>query len=262
MLRVLVALVALALLLPLLARTAVSLLASGGEPTWSASPSPVPPASSARPLGPPGTWSRVWGDEFSGEALSPRWVALDGYRTNKVTTRSANVTVAGGRLVLTRSDATTGAEVDSARYDGAAAGYELQVGDYVEASVLFPGDGTRLYNWSAFWASGPSWPEAGEHDIAEALRGDLTVYYHSPSGTHSQGTVAGYWGDAFHTYGLHRSAHSADVYVDGRLVSSYATDDDGSGEAVLINVGAGSGPDMCGAPGAVQVDWVRAWRPA
>ena len=229
------------------------------SPTPTPSVTPTTPAPSG-PVGPPGTWTKTWSDEFDGTALSPRWVALDGYRTNDVTTRASNVSVSGGRLVLTRSDATTGAEVDSARYDGAAQGYELQVGDYVEASVHFPGNGSSLYNWPAFWASGPSWPVAGEHDVAEVLGGRLTANYHSPSGSHNQGAPAGYWGDAFHTYGVHRKATSADVYWDGRLVKSYATDDDGRGQALLINVGSGSGPDVYGAAGAVKVDWVRAWR--
>lgn len=237
------------------------------SPTPSVSPSPTPspsaspsPSPSVGPAGVPGSWSAVWGDEFDGSALTSRWVALDGYKTNNVTTRAANVAVSGGQLVLTRSNATTGAEVDSARYDGAAQGYELQVGDYVEARVLFPGNGSDLYNWPAWWTSGPNWPAAGEHDIAEVLGGDLTVNYHSSSGSHNQGAVAGYWGDAFHTYGVHRKATSADVYWDGRLVKSYATDDNGQGQALLINVGSGSGPDVYGAAGAVKVDWVRAWR--
>lgn len=232
------------------------------SPSLFPSPSPTRTGSQAGPDGPAGSWKKVWGDEFSGTRLSSRWVALEGYRTNNVLTSAKNVAVEDGQLVLTRSDAKTGAEVDSARYDGARDGYELQVGDYVEASVLFPGDGTELYNWSAFWASGPDWPAAGEHDIAEVLRGQMVVVYHSRAGSDNYGPVEGYWGDAFHTYGLHRRQHSADVYYDGRLVRSYPTSDNGKGEAVLINVGAKSGRDAFGDKGAVRVDWVRAWRPA
>jgi beta-glucanase (GH16 family) len=210
-----------------------------------------------------GTWTRRFTDEFSGTTIDrSRWTTLDGWRMNNVTTRDRNVTVTGGHAVLTLSSATEGAELDSAPYDGAGAnGYLLPVGGFVEARIMFPGDGTDLYNWPAWWASGPNWPAAGEHDIAEVLGGDLTVNYHSPNVNHNLGEPTGYWGDEFHTYGLHRKAGSADVYFDGRLVETYRTEDNGQGEALLINIGVGQGSrTVTGAAGAVKVDYVRAWQ--
>ena len=95
------------------------------------------------------------------------------------------------------------------------------------------------------------------------LGGELTINYHSPSGAHNQGTVTGTWQNAFHTYGVHRKATSADVYWDGVKVMSYATDDNGLGEALIANVGFSSdGPLATGAAGQVKVDYVRAWHPA
>ena len=132
------------------------------------------------------------------------------------------------------------------------------VGSYSEARVYFPGNGTSLYNWPAWWTSGPNWPAAGEHDIAEVLGGKLTVNYHSPSGAHNQGAVTGNWGNAFHVYGVYRKASSADVYWDGVLVKSYPTDDNGAGQSLLLNVGAGS-PAAYGTASQVKVDYVRVW---
>jgi hypothetical protein len=181
---------------------------------------------------------------------------------NDVTTRASNIAVSGGSLVLTLSSASEGAAIDSSPDMGAGAnGYLLEVGDYAEARVNFPGNGTDLYNWPAWWTSGPGWPAGGEHDIAEVLGGEHTVNYHSLSGDHNQGTVPGYWGGSFHTYGLLRSADHADVYWDGKLVRSYPTDDNGAGHSLIFNVGA-SGPVVTGVASQVKVDWVRAYRPA
>jgi hypothetical protein len=55
--------------------------------------------------------------------------------------------------------------------------------------------------------------------------------------------------------------HHADVYWDGRLLKSYPTDDKRQGKSLLLNVGR-SGSVLTGTASQVQVDWVRAWRPA
>lgn len=230
----------------------------------SATPSPTATTTApgtAGPVGVTGVWRRTFTDEFNGTGIDrSRWTTLDGWRMNNVTTRDSNVAVSGGNLILTLSSASEGAEVDSAPYDGAGAnGYLVPVGGYVEARINFPGDGSALYNWPAFWASGPNWPASGEHDIAEVLGGKLTVNYHGNI-DHNLGAPAGYWGGGFHTYGLHRKAGSADVYWDGKLVKSYTTNDNGQGEAILINVGQGQGSrTVTGTASQVKVDYVRAW---
>ena len=217
------------------------------------------------PQGPPGTWGLAFQDEFNGTSLDQtKWVALNNWRMNNVTAYSSNVAIANGNLILTLASSTSGAFVSSASWDGAGANsYSFPVGDYIEARVYFPGSANEsIYNWPAWWTSGPNWPAAGEHDVAEGLGGELTVNYHSPSGAHNQGTVSGPWGNGFHTYGLHRLATRADVYWDGVLVKSYPTDDSGAAEALLLNVGAStSRAAVTGAAGQVRVDYVRAWRP-
>ena len=214
------------------------------------------------PNGPIGSWSLRFVDEFSGEQLdTDRWVALAGYHTNGVTTDPANVSVAGGCLILQLASASHGAEISSAPYDGAGKlGYVLPVGGYAEARVCFPGTGARVFNWPAWWTSGPDWPHAGEHDIAEGL-GALTVNYHSNSGAHNHGIVAGEWANQFHCYGLHRGPDTCEVYYDGQLVRRYKTSDNGEPHALLLNVGAGE-EARYGAESMVRVDYVRAWEPA
>lgn len=226
---------------------------------------PTPTPTAITPNGPSGNWSIVFDDEFSGTSLdltkwSPNWYG-EGGKMNNVGTYAANATVAGGNLVLQLSSSTAGALVHT---DYKTGRYQLPIGGYTEARVYFPGSSAEpIYNWPAWWASGPSWPAAGEHDIAEGLSGKLTVNYHSPSGAHNFGAIAGTWYNAFHTYGVHRKATSADVYWDGVLVKSYPTDDNGAGEELILNVGAsGSRVAQLGDAGAVKVDYVRAWNPA
>jgi hypothetical protein len=218
-------------------------------------------SSAIQPKGQSG-WNLAFADEFGGTSLdTSRWAALDGTTMNKVTTRASNVAVTNGHLVLTLSSASNGAMVSSARSDGAGSnGYLLPTRAFAEARVFFPGSSSgRCYNWPAWWASGPRWPAAGEHDIAEVLSGSLTVDYHSTSGAHNQGAVPGDWCNAWHVYGVHRKAASTDIYWDGKLVKSYSTDDNNSAESLLLNIGVHSSNTVTGSAGALRVDYVRAW---
>ena len=250
------------------------------SPSPSASPSPSPsptsststPTSTSAPSVNAGTavankaWSLAFADEFNGTSLDlSRWSPMNGAKMNGVTTYASNVSVTGGNLVLTLASSTSGAFVSSAPSDGAGAnGYLLPVGSYAEARVYFPGNGSAIYNWPAWWAAGP-WgsgqcgPDAGEHDIAEGL-GSLTVNYHSTRNCTNMGTVSGTWSNGFHVYGLYRGPGYADVYWDGQLVKHYTTYDNGGGESLLLNVGRGA-TDAFGAASQVKVDWVRAWSP-
>lgn len=242
----------------------------GGTTT---TPPPPPPSGSVVPVGVPGSWVQTFGDEFSGTAIDPvKWYVHNGKIMNNVTTRPGNVTVANGEARLQLSDSSTGAMLTTDTVDGVGKpdGYELPVGSVTEARVWFPGNGTNLYNWPAWWANADPWACGGEHDIAEALGengGVLTVNYHHgcyPNVVHDnqRPNPAGYWGGAWHTFALHRAAGTAYVYWDGRLVHDYPTPDNRDGESLILNVGRGAGPTVLGAAGAMRVDYVRAWRAA
>jgi hypothetical protein len=209
---------------------------------------------SVQPTGIGGNWSLVFDDEFSGSSLSSQWTNDNGWTNqNNVTDSSKNVSVAGGDLTLTLASKSSGAQV-------ATTSFNLAVGEYVEARIEFPGTGKTVYDWPAWWLSGPGWPNAGENDIAEGL-GTLTVNYHGPGVTDNTGTVAGTWAGGFHTYGLYRGATSCQVYYDGKLVRSYPTDDDGLPETLILTMGAANTLKY-GSQGQMAVDYVRAWSPA
>lgn len=239
--------------------TVVSTNAIGSSAASSPSNS-VTPTASLQPVGVGGTWSNlVFDDEFSGASVdTTKWDRSQGGSNNGVTFVNTNSTVSGGNAVLVLSDSTHGAQMYT-KAEGGAENDCLIVGGYAEFRAKFPGDGTSAYyNWSAVWTSGPNWPAAGENDVAEMLTSALTVNYHSPSGAHNQGAPPGYWGNAFHVYGIHRMASSCDVYWDGVKVKSYSTDDNGVGECLMLTCGAGS---HIGASGALLVDYVRCWTP-
>jgi hypothetical protein len=230
--------------------------------TAAAGSTPTPPPNN--PTGVPGDWTLQLDDEFTGTALdlgrwSNCWFSPGCGTMNKVSTSPANVSVANGNLVLSLASSSSGALVSTNPVGGATTGYQFGVGA-VEARIYFPGDGTHCYNWPAFWVTGQSWPTTGENDIAEVLGGQMTVNYHSSSGAHNQGAVPGYWCSDYHVYTLNRQATKSDVYYDGVLVKSYATDDHSAPQYVVINVGAGAYPAY-GAASQVKVDYVRAWSP-
>lgn len=231
-------------------------------PTPTATPTPTP--SSAGPHGPSGVFIPTFNDEFSGSSLdrskwSPVWYA-EGGKQNGVATHASNVSVAGGHLALTLAGSNSGASINTDPADVPGGGYTFPVGSCVEARIDFPGSGTAIYNWPAWWASSVDgqYPSSGENDIAEGLD-TLTINYHSPSGSHNQGTVPGVWSNAYHTYTLCRNTGSADVYWDGTLRKHYSTDDNGKPEMLILNVGAGS-QSVYGTQSQVLVDYVRAWK--
>jgi hypothetical protein len=251
--------------------------ASNTDPTPATRTWQITAASQNGPSGPPGNWTLEFADEFTGTSLDttkwePTW--FGGGSMNNVSTSASNVTVANGEAQLRLSSSTSGSLIHTGGGRGGIAGrYGQEVGDVVEARIWFPGNGTDLFNWPAFWTNDTydgvsGQPVCGEYDIAEVLSShDMTVNYHSPSGDHNQGSVSGYWGDAWHVFTLHRKASSADVYYDGTLVKSFSTDDNDCAIDVIFNVGrqssttSGVSP-VTGSAGAMRIDWVRGYEPA
>ena len=211
------------------------------------------------PVGVPGTWAISFDDEFPGSAVdTSKWYVSVGDSMNNVTTSASNVWVTGGYLYIQLSSSSSGGMIVSQPY-------AFPVGSCIEARVKFAGSGTNIYNWPAWWVSGPSWPAAGEIDIAEgAQAGNLTINYHSPSGAHNgpDPGPSGTWAGGFHTYSVVRNSNSFNTYYDGVNVYNYSpTDDNGAAQQVLLNVGS-YGTVYTGASSYLVCDYVRAWTPA
>lgn len=234
------------LIVPVVIAAALAARAAGASAT-----APQPPS----PVGIRGLWRLVFDDEFNGRALNRAvWNARNGwFNQNGVTDYLSNIIVRNGHAILRLASPTSGAEM-------ATRHFSLKVGEYAEARIKFAGSGTTIYNWPAWWISGPLWPSAGENDIAEGL-GSLTVNYHFPGGALETGSPPGVWARRFHTYGIFRGRFFSRVYWDGKLVRTYRTDDDGRPQILLLTIGAAN-QIRVGAAGEMVVDYVRAWEPA
>jgi hypothetical protein len=200
----------------------------------------------------------VFDDEFSGSALDlSKWSSswFGGGVMNNTSTSPANVSVANGVLTLTLSALNVGALVSTNPSGGASPGFQMTYG-YAEARILFPGSATTCNDWPAFWTDGQSWPTNGEIDIAEGL-GTLTSNYHSNAGANNSNTIAGSWCGSWHTYGVDREPGINTIYWDGQPIRSYASNDAGAPQYLILNIGSGEGADAIGTN--LQIDYVRAW---
>jgi hypothetical protein len=210
-------------------------------------------------------------DEFNGTSIdTTKWVALNGWRNNNVTSNAKNcIENGGGDLILALPGDGTGCDLYSNKAFGAGANaHDLLVGDYLEARMWFPGPGSSptstIFNWPAFWAYDGSgnW-KAGEIDIAEAL-GRIEASYHSTSANvNGFAPSGGNWGNSWHVYGVYRGATQDQIFYDGILVGTVATSDDGGFQSIMFT--SGNSDACCGAPSItgpaanVLVDWVREW---
>jgi beta-glucanase (GH16 family) len=208
-----------------------------------------------KPLGVSGDWKLVFSESFSGHSLDPNvWNAHNGWTNQNAATDSlSNVKLRNGQAILTLASDSSGAELGTRHF-------ALKVGEFAEARIRFAGNGHTIYNWPAFWLSGPDWPRGGENDIAEGF-GALTINYHAPTVVRHSGPISGDWANRFHIFGIYRGRWQSHVYWDGKLIGNYNTDDNGAPEALLLTLGSGN-QIRTGPSGAMAIDFVRAWTPA
>jgi Ca-dependent carbohydrate-binding module xylan-binding len=233
------------------------------------------------------TWSMAFEDEFNGTSLdTTKWVPFWYPATQGVdglSTPAQNVSVSGGNLVLTRSDSRNGAMV-STRPGAAGApyvGFALGTESVFEARILFPGNGTQIYNWPAFWVlhdEGEPNPPTVEIDVFDmwqphpqsAYLVNYPTYGNGGPGCNlAQPYTDKYYGDQFHVWTVHRGPSYIDVYIDGvpRWHQAVNSDDPryapNSAQYIQINLGTSSqgGPSITGTASNVLVDFVRAWTP-
>ncbi|HEY5785617.1 MAG TPA: family 16 glycosylhydrolase [Microlunatus sp.] len=240
---------------------------------------PVP-----QPIGPPGTWLSIFHDEFGDDNLD-----LTAWRPNRFGGASvdgpfnpsiegaafdpANVSVGDGTLRLTVDDrATTVAGRPYALTSGTVSTqgkFSLRDGDYVEARIKVPrGDGL----WPAFWAcTDNAWPpEIDGFEFFDTARQSAPRFnYHYPSGGQSGPRAYGAadvdYRDGWHTYGWLRRGGTLTPFVDGLAYrDAGASGVDSRDYFIIVNLSvyANSRPPMEGENSRLQVDWVRAWKPA
>ena len=217
-------------------------------------------ASSTNPVGPSGSWTLVFEDDFPGTSLNTaNWTAVQGANNSGVTTESSAVSVSGGYCRLEIAGMINSNSVNG--FPGPSTGPEFVVGNCIEAKVNFPGpSGDTAYNWPAFWASGADWPANGEEDIFESYNGTPSALnYHTSEGANNGPFPSGSWCNSFHTYTCVRGPGTISVYWDGTLVRSVTLVDDGGPQSILFLIGAGNTADDSA---VTLVEYVRMWTPA
>lgn len=190
---------------------------------------------------------------------------------------AANVSESGGSLILVESAAGKGACVESS-IATSTSGFRLNGYGFAEARILFPGNGSTVYDWPAWWTVGaadntiaPNNTTGDETDIAEGLSGTLTTTQHSwhtsgclnkDNGCQQSIPSKGSYGGAYHIFGMDREVGKTTIYYDGVSIGTLNTNDGGKPIWLVLNIGDGpyGGSKEYGTSGAMKVDYVRVWQ--
>ncbi|WIM92889.1 glycoside hydrolase family 16 protein [Actinoplanes oblitus] len=238
------------------------------------------PAETIRPLGAPGGWRLIFGDDFDGTALDPaRWADRssaepDDGRGNPGNeqlewNQAANCRVGDGRLTMTARREPVTSPLSGQRYawtsclitSSPAAHFRY---GFVEERAILP---AHRGFWPAFW----TWQAPGVDRHAET---DVYEYYSDNPlrlyGTQFSGAggrcewrppfhPAGGW----HTYGAAIEPDGTTWYVDGTAICHTTATSDAP-TALISNLAVYSRiPPEPGTGAAVkQVDYIRAWATA
>ena len=138
---------------------------------------------------------------------------------------------------------------------------------YYEAPVYFPGSGSTVANWGAFWLTNENWPTDGEIDTVEGYHGTAGYHFeYAPSGSAIwQGGQASGNYTGWHIYGVNWQANAITFYYDGKEMGSYTTGTSYNDKPMFILLDYTTAPqnDVGGpsvVPDTMQVQYVRAWK--
>ncbi len=231
-------------------------------------------------------WTLVWSDEFNGSSLNTsNWTAeigtgSGGWGNNELqyyTSRSQNLSVSGGNLVITaQRESYGGMNYTSARIK--TQGLKSFTYGRIEARIKLP-SGQGL--WPAFWMLGDNitsvgWPRCGEIDIMERVNHNSyvngTVHWDS-NGYAQYGRTSGSLDfSQFHTYAIEWDSSYIRWFVDGvQFNEFYIQNGTGGTEEfqksffILLNLAVGgnwpgSPNSQTPFPSQMLVDYVRVYQ--
>ncbi|WP_224364521.1 glycoside hydrolase family 16 protein [Hyalangium versicolor] len=279
---------------------ATTLFGCGNENAAPVEETPLAQQQSELDYSPGSGWNLAWSDEFDGSSLNTgNWTALTSnydpvtgncnFGTGELEyPRAQNVTVSGGKLVLT-AERTGDNPVDSrctgygARsfYSGrihSKGKVEKRYGKIV-ASIKVP---SGYGMWPAFWTLGGNissvgWPACGEVDILEWTSNEpswmksAVHWYTTGQADWGTGANRGYsLADAFHTYEVEWNSTSMVFRLDGSIVGTtfYSTESEfQQNHYIILNLALGgnwygnpsaSSIDLAsGVKKTMEVEWVR-----
>lgn len=216
-------------------RIVINSLAAGAVAGWLAAcgGGASAPAPAAIPAPAPSGWTLSWSDEFDGTTLdASKWnVEASGTGGGNAeleyyTTRSQNVSVSAGNLVLTAlQESYTGPDGTRSYTSGRinTRSRFSQAYGRMEARMKLPA-GQGL--WPAFWMLGANigsvgWPASGEIDIMEHINNEAmvhgTIHWADVNGIHVQYGLASGNVDVtqWHVYAVEWDTNTIHWFVDG-----------------------------------------------
>ncbi|MGW1064160.1 family 16 glycosylhydrolase [Streptomyces aureus] len=243
-------------------------------PSTPAPTSSAPSTTAAGPVGIPGTWHQVFGDEFNGSSLdgskwNSNWFGCSGCVTKPPNSAEGSayspsqVSVADGSLHLKLAQQPTTVAGKTYPYvSGIVTSNNKAQFTYgaFEARIYTPSSGSQMANWPSFWADGQNWPTDGELDVLEGLGGSACYHFHSTAGGPG-GCASGTYSGGWHTFGAEWKQGSATYYYDGKQVGQITTGITSSPMYLILNNAINpshSGTNI--APADMMVDYVRVWQ--
>jgi beta-glucanase (GH16 family) len=248
---------------------------SGGTTTGCTSGGVAAPCIGSTTTGASGWGTPSFDSEFNGSSVNTsQWTVEGPVAPNNTQEYDCyapqNVSESGGylNLALTANKCTigstswpdTGAQMDTSSHFNQTYGY-------YEARVNYPGTGSTVDNWGAFWLTNNNWPNDGEIDVGEDFHGSVGYHFeYAPKGTAiwQGGQASGNW-TGWHTYGVNWQPKSITYYYDGKEVGSYTTgvSDDNQPMFLILDYSTGpqnnvGGPSVV--PDTMQVQYVKAWK--
>ncbi len=242
------------------------------------------------PLGQTGSWQLSFYDEFDGTSLDtakwrPNWLgSSDTAITTPINSGElscydpAQVSVGGGVLQLAAKRLNAPSASCRIRNGGNAEYASGMVysknsdfgNGYYEARIFIPGDGSRGYNFPAFWTNGSHcggscWAGDGEIDIVEVLGGGvLSWHYHwgaSPNSRNAGGYPSLSRHDGWHVFGLKRESNRLTFCYDGNEVGAVTASVPSAPHYVILNHGISTqhGGSLS-VPATIEVDYFRFWQ--